>query len=160
MATSLAEVLDGQRRIRAAYEFKLRKGLKFHNGDPFTAEDVKFSFQRTKGGTAAAEGQGGRHRRSAPRALRAARAVARLHDLSTARSPAAPAGSCPRPNGEGRPRRLQEAPDRARALQVRQQQAGHRARDGGLRGLLAQDAVGQAPRLQEHPGGDHAASRC
>ena len=32
-----------------AYEFKLREGLKFHNGDPFTAEDVKFSFHRTKG---------------------------------------------------------------------------------------------------------------
>jgi len=31
------------------YEFKLREGLKFHNGDPFTAEDVKFSFHRTKG---------------------------------------------------------------------------------------------------------------
>ena len=29
--------------------FKLREGLKFHNGDPFTAEDVKFSFLRTKG---------------------------------------------------------------------------------------------------------------
>src|SRR5262249_21669204 len=32
-----------------AYEFKLREGLKFHNGDPFTAEDVKFSFNRAKG---------------------------------------------------------------------------------------------------------------
>jgi peptide/nickel transport system substrate-binding protein len=31
------------------YEFKLREGLKFHNGDPFTAEDVKFSFYRAKG---------------------------------------------------------------------------------------------------------------
>jgi peptide/nickel transport system substrate-binding protein len=31
------------------YEFKLRQGLKFHNGDPFTAEDVQFSFQRAKG---------------------------------------------------------------------------------------------------------------
>jgi peptide/nickel transport system substrate-binding protein len=31
------------------YEFKLREGLKFHNGDPFTAEDVKFSFHRAKG---------------------------------------------------------------------------------------------------------------
>jgi peptide/nickel transport system substrate-binding protein len=31
------------------YEFKLRAGLKFHNGDPFTAEDVKFSFERSKG---------------------------------------------------------------------------------------------------------------
>jgi peptide/nickel transport system substrate-binding protein len=31
------------------YDFKLREGLKFHNGDPFTAEDVKFSFHRAKG---------------------------------------------------------------------------------------------------------------
>ena len=31
------------------YEFKLREGLKFHNGDPFTADDVKFSFLRCKG---------------------------------------------------------------------------------------------------------------
>ncbi|HKX02351.1 MAG TPA: ABC transporter substrate-binding protein, partial [Methylomirabilota bacterium] len=31
------------------YEFKLREGLRFHNGDPFTAEDVKYSFLRAKG---------------------------------------------------------------------------------------------------------------
>jgi peptide/nickel transport system substrate-binding protein len=31
------------------YEFKLREGLKFHNGDAFSAEDVKFSFHRAKG---------------------------------------------------------------------------------------------------------------
>src|SRR5215470_16013036 len=31
------------------YDFKLRENLKFHNGDPFTAEDVKFSFARAKG---------------------------------------------------------------------------------------------------------------
>jgi peptide/nickel transport system substrate-binding protein len=31
------------------YDFKLREGLKFHNGDPFTAEDVRFSFHRAKG---------------------------------------------------------------------------------------------------------------
>jgi peptide/nickel transport system substrate-binding protein len=31
------------------YEFKLRQGLTFHNGDAFTAEDVKFSFARAKG---------------------------------------------------------------------------------------------------------------
>jgi peptide/nickel transport system substrate-binding protein len=34
------------------YEFILRKGTKFHNGDPVTAEDVKFSFERYKGASA------------------------------------------------------------------------------------------------------------
>jgi len=34
------------------YEFKLREGLKFHNGDPFTADDVKFSFLRYRGASA------------------------------------------------------------------------------------------------------------
>src|SRR5579864_8006926 len=31
------------------YEFVLRKGPTFHNGDPVTAEDVKFSFARYRG---------------------------------------------------------------------------------------------------------------
>ena len=44
LAESWKESPDG-----LVYEFKLRQGLKFHNGDPFTADDVKFSFQRTKG---------------------------------------------------------------------------------------------------------------
>ena len=32
-----------------AYEFALRKGIKFHTGDPVTADDVKFSFDRYRG---------------------------------------------------------------------------------------------------------------
>jgi peptide/nickel transport system substrate-binding protein len=35
-----------------AYDFVLRKGVTFHNGDPVTAEDVKFSLERYRGGAA------------------------------------------------------------------------------------------------------------
>src|SRR3989475_1753721 len=44
LAESWSESADG-----LVYEFKLRRGLKFHNGDPLTTEDVKFSFERYKG---------------------------------------------------------------------------------------------------------------
>jgi peptide/nickel transport system substrate-binding protein len=33
-------------------EFTLRKNVRFHNGDPVTADDVKFSFERYRGGGA------------------------------------------------------------------------------------------------------------
>jgi len=48
LTPSLAEswTVSADQRV---YEFKLREGLKFHNGDPFTAEDVRFSFHRAKG---------------------------------------------------------------------------------------------------------------
>ena len=67
-----------------SYDFVLRDGAKFHNGDPVTAEDVKFSFERYRGANQAADegaGGGGRDARSAARPLQAERAVARLSDL-------------------------------------------------------------------------------
>ena len=44
LATRWRESEDG-----LTYDFELRQGVTFHNGDPFTAEDVKFSFERYKG---------------------------------------------------------------------------------------------------------------
>ena len=46
-APSLAESWTVSKDQRV-YEFTLRSGLKFHNGDPFTADDVLFSFKRSK----------------------------------------------------------------------------------------------------------------
>ena len=47
-APSLAESWSAS-RDGLVYEFVLRKGARFHNGDPVTAEDVKFSFERYRG---------------------------------------------------------------------------------------------------------------
>src|SRR5262245_7440358 len=47
LAESWTESEDG-----LVYEFKLREGLRFHNGDAFTAEDVMFSFHRYRGASA------------------------------------------------------------------------------------------------------------
>ena len=41
LAEAVAPSADG-----LAYDFTLRGGARFHNGDPVTAEDVRFSWQR------------------------------------------------------------------------------------------------------------------
>src|SRR6185369_14667393 len=51
MAPSLAESWSVS-RDGISYDFMLRKGVVFHNGDPLTADDVKFSFERYRGAAA------------------------------------------------------------------------------------------------------------
>jgi len=50
-APSLAESWSMSKDGLSA-EFILRPGIKFHNGDPITSDDVKFSFERYRGGAA------------------------------------------------------------------------------------------------------------
>src|SRR5262245_40669628 len=44
LAESWSAASDG-----LTYDFVLRKGVKFHNGEALSAEDVKFSFERYRG---------------------------------------------------------------------------------------------------------------
>ena len=53
LTPSLAESWSGS-EDGLIYSFKLREGVRFHNGEPVTADDVKFSFERYRGNAAAA----------------------------------------------------------------------------------------------------------
>ena len=97
-----------------------------------------------------------RDRQPVARALPPARAVPRLHGVLRHAGHGRGLDRAEEVRREGRRRRLQEAPDRARALQVREPHARRRAGHGGLRGLLAQDALREAAGLQERSRADHA----
>ncbi len=94
LAESWSESEDG-----LTYEFKLRPNVKFHNGDPVTAEDVKFSFDRYKGAAASVLHE---HVKEVeivdPRTVRfpPEGGVARFHDILSARRRAARGLSCRR----------------------------------------------------------------
>src|SRR5882724_10264960 len=51
MTPSLAESWTAS-KDGLTYDFVIRKTAKFHDGDPVTAEDVKFTFERYKGASA------------------------------------------------------------------------------------------------------------
>jgi peptide/nickel transport system substrate-binding protein len=155
LAESWKESPDG-----LTYEFKLREGLRFHNGDPFTAEDVKFSFHRYRGTAAKLLHE----RVKAVEIIDPHRVRFVLHApwpdfLAFYATPATGAAwVVPKKHIERVGRRgVQEAPGRARALPVRAIERRCRAGAGGQRAVLAQEAVDQASRHQGHPRPDDAA---
>ena len=154
LAESWTESEDG-----LVYEFKLRPNLKFHNGDPLTTEDVAVQLRalpRRRREDPARTRQAGGDRRSARRALSPCRAVARFHDLlrhDGQRRRPRPAEEVPH---RDRRRRLQEAPDRRRTVQVRQHQAGHRGRARSVPRLLAARAEREDAGDAQRSRSDHA----
>ena len=116
------------RRTGSSYTFHLRKGVKFHNGDPLTAEDVKFSFDRLR-----AKDSG----YSYGAQVETIDSVDVVDPLTVSFKLSKPTGPLPRLHGvpglldraqEARPERPRpQCPSRGqRALQVRQLPAAHR----------------------------------
>ena len=147
-------VVDASRADGLAYEFVLRNGVRFHNGDPVSAEDVKFSFERYRG----AASKTFKERVAAVEIPGPTRVRFRLKepwpDFLTFYSSATGAGWIVPKNyiDEGRRRRLQEGADRRRPLSIRLVHAGRRARARGRRPVLAQVPAREAAGLQDDPG--------
>ena len=156
MAPSLAESWT-ESPDKLIYEFKLRQGVKFHNGDPFTAEDVKFSFERAKGALI--------HEKVKEVKIVDPHTVqfylkepwpdfmTYYGTLASAAGWIVPKNYVEKVGNEG----FLKHPVGLGPYKFVSMQAGARTGDGGQRGLLAQDALGQAHRLPERSGGDHAA---
>ena len=139
-AASLAESWTVERgstrlQLHAASRFEIPQRRSVHR------RGREVQLHAGEGGAAAPEGEGGRGRRPDSCAVRAARALAGLHDILRHVRQRRWLDRAEELCGEGRRRRIQAAPGGPWSVQVRQQQAGHRTGDGGVRGLLAQGAL-------------------
>ncbi len=148
MAPSLAESWT-QSKDGLVYEFVLRKNVRFHNGDVMTAEDVKFSFERYRGASAALlKGKVAKVEALDPHRVRFTLKQAWPDFLAFYATPATGAAwIVPRKyveqvGDEG----FKKAPGGRGAVQVRLVQAGRRADPGSARALLAKDPGGEDAR--------------
>jgi len=149
LAQSWEESEDG-----LTYTFKLRPGLKFHNGDPVTADDVRFSFERYQGtGAQTLKDHVSEVEIVDP-------LVVRFHlkepwpDFMTFYGTTATAAGIVVPKKyltEVGDDGFKRTPGRRRPLQVRQQQAGCGSGAGGRSRLLAPRASRQDPGHAQHP---------
>ena len=159
LAESWKESADGQ-----TYEFKLRPGLKFHNGDPLTTEDVKFSFERYKGA-------GAKELQARVREVEIVDPlIVRFHlkepwpdfmtfygTTATAAGIVVPKKYLTQVGDDG----FKKHPIGAGPVQVRQPQARHRGRAGGQHRLLAARArTIKTLRHEERARSAPRASRC
>ena len=157
--------MDACRRTGSPTSSCCARASKFHNGDPVTAEDVKFSFERYRGAARqAAQGAGGaRSRSSIPRRVRF-RLKEPWPDFMTFYGTAATGRRLDRAQEvrrEGRRRRLQEgarsAPGPYKFVSLH---AGRRAGAGGLRAATgARRPSVKRLVFKVDPRRDHAAGR-
>ena len=157
LAESWTQSKDG-----LTYEFVLRKGVKFHNGEPVTAADVKFSFERYKGAGAKLLKERVREVQIVDPGRVRFVLKEPWPDFMTFYGTSAtgagwivPKAYVEKVGDDG----FKRAPIGAGPVQVRQLQPGHRAGDGGVRGLLAQGAQRQAARPPQHARRDDARRR-
>ena len=144
------------------YEFVLRKNAKFHNGDPVTAEDVKFTFERYRGsGAKLLKDEVKEVQIAAPNRVRIVLKEP-WPDFMAFYGTSATGAELDRAeevHREGRRGRVQEGPDGRGAVQVRVVQSRRGAGARGLPRVLAEGAPGEAPRHALHPRREHARRR-